>query len=71
MSDNPPVFPPTVGGDEDPNLYEGALTLRDYFAAAALPGLVKHEDLTDRDWMQWTAQAAFGLADAMLKEREK
>jgi hypothetical protein len=50
---------------------EDGMTLRDYFAAKAMQGL-----LSDRDWRQdttffETAYAAYQQADAMLKARGK
>jgi hypothetical protein len=44
--------------------------LRDYFAAAALDGLVHDWDLSGGD-LSDVASCAYELADAMLKEREK
>jgi hypothetical protein len=51
------------------NLQNDGMTLRDYFAAKAMQGL-----LSDPDWRQdWTfretAYAAYQQADAMLKAR--
>lgn len=64
--------------------HEG-MSLRDYFAAAALPELIKmastirynHEPgngVNDRNEMPWSpsaAKAAYQIADDMLAEREK
>lgn len=47
-------------------LYDGA-TLRDYFATAAMQGLMANDA---RDAGQ-TVEAAYVIADAMLKERAK
>ncbi len=44
------------------------MTLRDYFAAKALNGLLAGRILTRQDFEQ-NARAAYLLADAMLKER--
>ncbi len=61
---NTPAFPnPHLRGDE-------GMTLRDYFAAKAMQGL-----LSDPDWRQdmmsdETAFAAYEVADSMLKARE-
>jgi hypothetical protein len=47
------------------------MTLRDYFAAKAMQGLL---ELTPKDKQQWTnkiiAETAYGMADAMMKARE-
>ena len=65
---NPPAFPNEgFNGWGEP--FQG-MTLRDYFAAKAVQGL-----LSDPDWRQDmdfddTALAAYKMADAMLKARE-
>jgi hypothetical protein len=53
------------------------MTLRDYFAAKAMPSLVQ-EELVNGIWkhmcpaaMIGIASVAYEMADAMLKEREK
>jgi len=47
------------------------MTLRDYFAAKALQGYCSDPDWRiDMDFID-TAHAAYSVADAMLKEREK
>jgi hypothetical protein len=57
---------------------EGNLTVRDYFAAAALQGLMHNETRVSLVAHQvglhpnaYIAQLAFELSDAMLAEREK
>ena len=51
------------------------MTLRDYFAAKAMQGLLTTgEDYTDAEspdggW-EWFATASYKMAEAMLKERE-
>ena len=55
----------------------GGMTLRDYFAAKALPTIytVIHKECEARGWPEgWRngiANSAYRMADAMLKEREK
>jgi hypothetical protein len=46
------------------------MTLRDYFAAKAMQGLLLDDngDFSDRNWM---AEKAYAFADAMLKAREQ
>jgi hypothetical protein len=64
-----PAFPHSrLGSDHD------GMTLRDYFAAMAMQGLIASprgpadkSDPTD----SWVAQTAYLVADAMLKERDK
>ena len=86
---NPPAFPLTAvhnpnGGIELPGAYfanaEG-MSLRDYFAAAALQGLLANMSKEDRvflaahsnktDAALSVARTAFIFADALLTEREK
>ena len=45
------------------------MTLRDYFAAKAMQGLLLDDngDFSDHNWM---AEQAYAFADAMLKARE-
>lgn len=67
ISRNPPAFPNETAiqlGDD----YQG-MTLRDYFAAAALQGLLAGRDILME--AEWLAAEAYQLADAMIAEREK
>lgn len=54
-------------------IQHGGMTLRDYFAAAALTGLssATNKDGTWQADIPETAETAYFLADAMLAEREK
>jgi len=60
----------------DAKKFDG-MTLRDYFAAAALQGIVKRRRLLaawqddDGDGAGTAAMVAYELADAMILEREK
>ena len=53
------------------------MTLRDYFAAAAMPVLVanflaKDLDATDpHGWMEGLSMDAYSMADAMIKQRSE
>ena len=81
-NDGGPAFPPQVVRDGDGLLQEVSsygmqtgMSLRDYFAAKALQGLLANPGC-DYTPMTATAQAqsvadAYGLADAMLQERDK
>lgn len=64
-----PAFPvPGLQHDEDFN----GMSLRDYFAAKALQGLASNPsflDSTDSRAVQYTAEGAYQLADAMLSAR--
>ena len=67
---NPPAFPRDHAQDG-----HNGMDLRDYFAAKALQGLLANPGC-DYTPMTATAQAqavadAYGLADAMLQERDK
>jgi hypothetical protein len=62
---NPPAFPTTKPLDSwgDPNQ---GMTLRDYFAAKALPQCFEVSATTDI-----AAKEAYRMADAMMKAREQ
>lgn len=68
--DNPPAFPFQRPADENsyilPEPHPG-MSLRDYFAAAALTGLLT-QGYDKFDLGEWSTQA-FQYADAMLKAR--
>lgn len=63
------------GGSAFPSRYEvgmahdQGMTLRDYFAAAAIQGLLKATDHPLPP--EWFAANAYAVADVMLKERAK
>lgn len=59
---NPPAFP--VSGDWS-QIKEKGMTLRDYFAAKAMQGLVANNGSNPFE----IAKAAYVVADAMLKAR--
>ena len=65
-----PAFPTTIarvpGGKVDVDYYSG-VTIRDYFAAAALAHCFADTDATN----QQNANLAYRIADAMMKERVK
>ena len=75
-----PAFPAVkiISGDNynpPTKVYHGGMTLRDYFAAKAMPiaaGGLNHpgEDFVCNDQYSRLAQDAYKLADAMLEERE-
>lgn len=65
-----------TGGSAFPVLHDSfagvvsqGMTMRDYFAAKALQGLLAGLD-GDMSNRQWMAEKAYMFADAMLKERE-
>jgi hypothetical protein len=63
MSD--PAFPHHDSGHGSP--YYPGLTMRDYFAAAALQGLLAN-DAKNATWGEY-ATVSYNLADQMVKER--
>jgi hypothetical protein len=50
---------------------QGGMTLRDYFAATALQGLITGTSMWREEDDIYLARAAYGLADAMLEAREE
>jgi hypothetical protein len=68
---NEPAFPSAVSADTLGGLnyspFPGA-TLRDYFAAHALTGVLVHPHATDGSPQQ-IADVAYAIADAMLRRR--
>ena len=62
-----------TGGAAFPSEYEmfsSGMTLRDYFAGQALPGLMPHYIGTGEKYDRLAAEA-YKIAHAMLEEREK
>jgi hypothetical protein len=70
MKDGGPAFPT----DHNKNVVEG-MTLRDYFAAKAIAGLMvrnwSHHTGTDEELIAIWARSAYGVAAAMIQERSK
>jgi len=69
-----PAFPAT---NHHGHKLEG-MTLRDYFAAKAMPATMaefddgwKQHAYESETFLQWAAERAYAMADAMLKAREK
>lgn len=83
MSDSPKKDPPREGGNAFPawtiapdwSAGGSGMTLRDYFAAAALTGLASRPDPVNHcprcGEIQRGARQAWAIADAMLAERAK
>ena len=63
-----PIHTPPAGGCGPYTEY--GMTLRDYFAGKALGALFSHEDVRC-DCIGLVAMQSYGMADAMLAEREK
>ena len=74
---NEPAFPTLHIDDPEYRWTENGMTLRDYFAAAALTGLMEQSGVLNRPGRQFRterateiAKWAYEFADAMLKARE-
>jgi hypothetical protein len=67
INDGGPAFPLYCGPGDTGNT--GGMTLRDYFAAAALQGITARTHINS-DMRGW-AELAYKHADAMLAERNK
>lgn len=65
------------GGPAFPGYGEPGMTLRDYFAAKAMQGLLSNPKLSPEILKQggafggWIESSAYGWADAMLEAREQ
>ena len=66
-TENPAAFPWANDADKQYNWIHRGMTLRDYFAASALQGLLTSDDV---DISYATALVCYRMADAMLKARE-
>ena len=64
-----PAFPGPVQAEQSVDIHEG-MTLRDYFAAAALQGFLAGNPDADCGFEGY-AHDAYKTADAMLTERNK
>ncbi len=75
IPENPPAFPESVAVDHQAGLNYSrnkGMTLRDYFAASALSGIVRDMVVTlAPDILQDNVTLAYRFADAMLLERER
>ncbi len=68
---NAPAFP-FVAEDETGMMINMGITMRDYFAAAALPMAIKQMDeVGSSNGINHAATWAYCYADAMLRERQK
>jgi hypothetical protein len=64
-----PAFPAPAGVS---HITEQGMTLRDYFAAKAMQGLITGTSMwRDDEDDSGIAESAYEIADAMLKAREK
>jgi hypothetical protein len=69
-----PAFPTTqYTSDISPTGHDGGMTLRDYFAAKAMQGMLSNPKLQEqilKVGQSWIEESAWAVADAMLKARE-
>ena len=80
---NPPAFPTSHQEPDDYNghnnskktVIDQGMTLRDYFAAKAMQGLMHNyhpcDFLEHKGWIEDISMASYQLADAMLAAREE
>lgn len=68
--ENPSAFPWANDANKEYNWINRGMTLRDYFAAAALQGMLAHGITDDKDWISF-ADYAYAQADAMLQRRAR
>ena len=68
-----PAFPLHNHGAQTLGLHVTGMTLRDYFAAKAMPGLMgrnwSNHKGTDEELIGLWARSSYAMADAMLKAR--
>lgn len=75
--ENPPAFPALnhPQGHAEHWVYAGTpgMTLRDYFAAKAMQGLLANPKLSDhilKSGQSWIAESSYGWANDMLRARK-
>jgi len=78
--ENPPAFPNLrrrVGENLHEHISEGGMLLRDYFAAAALQGMIanmaegeRHDKLNGFTGFKLISEASYAAADSMLAARQ-
>jgi len=69
-TENPSAFPWANDADKQYNWISRGMTLRDYFAAHAMQGILASLDEEDAPFDKHTANYCYQIADAMLKARE-
>jgi len=65
---NEPAFPVAFKWGEDFKEYNG-MTLRDYFAAKALPAILEQMDVCNGKELTNAAWISYQMADAMMEAR--
>lgn len=65
-----PAFPVLIIDRPEELIHFNGMTLRDYFAAKALPAVLEQMDVCDGRQVTNSAWIAYQMADAMLKARD-
>ena len=65
-----PAFAQQLECNRDGYAVTGGMTLRDYFAAKVIQGIVSHDPTFSQKYVDLAAKDAYVYADAMLKARE-
>ena len=65
-----PAFPASYYTDDGQWAKRDGMTLRDYFAAKVVQGIVSHDPTFSQEFVYLAAKDAYVYADAMLKARE-
>jgi hypothetical protein len=72
--DNTPAFPVAFKWGDELSQYNG-MTLRDYFAAKAMQGLMHNyhpcDFLENKNYLEDISMASYQMANAMMKERSE
>ena len=72
MNTGGPAFPTLADNGHSTN--QDGMTLRDYFAARAMQGMLANPKLQEqilKAGQSWIEESAWAVADAMLKAREE
>jgi len=67
---NEPAFPRTGNEKMMHDHSQDGMTLRDYFAARALQGMVGNSSKVNNKFVEAISYWSFQFADAMMKQRE-
>jgi len=62
---------PTSQSERYPQIIEGGMELRDYFAAKAMQAMITHPDSRDDVVAGVYAKGAYVMADAMMEARKE
>ena len=74
MNKDIPAFPLHNHGTQTLGMHFTGMTLRDYFAAKAMQGLLANPKLQEqilKAGQSWIEESAYAFADAMLEARKK